>query len=188
MPKHAWLVWPWICRQSFCFCLFVCFPVRFLIGYSMTLRVGKRMIGRLGPSEWVDPLTPSWQGGRSPTTKYSISRISHLWRTRHRASSIGQLAPLPRFGVTNKSHSQPTCVRNGVQEDVGPLFPQCVRGHAKTLSCVDWRKRKDNWLKVVFNFPECGNPPQGSGSAYTCRALMYPCKGKEKEWKRNKEV
>ena len=135
------------------------------------------------PESMVWPTHTSWRGGRSPTTKYSISRISHLWRTRHRASPIGQPASLPHSRVANKSRWQPACVGNGV----GPLFPQCKRGHAMTFSCVDWWMRKNNQLKVFFNPLDCGNPLQDSGSAYTCPALMYPCKEKEKEWKEIKE-
>lgn len=41
----------------------------------MTLRVGKRMIGRLGPSEWFDPLTLLGEDGdpQPPSTVYLVS-------------------------------------------------------------------------------------------------------------------
>ena len=48
--------------------------------------------------EWmVRPTHTSWRGGRPPTTNHqppSTSYISHLWRTRHHASPIGQQIPL----------------------------------------------------------------------------------------------
>lgn len=37
----------------------------------MTFRVGKRVIGRLGPSEWHDPLTlPGEEGGPQPPSTF----------------------------------------------------------------------------------------------------------------------
>lgn len=69
-----------------------------LSGYPMTLWVGKRVIGRLGPSEWFDPLTlPGEEGDpQPPTTKYLLY-----------LSPLEDTSPCLAHRATNPTHSQP---------------------------------------------------------------------------------